>query len=465
MLRCHAYFAVFIAAVQVVAVHSVTSICDKVEECSVNGSPSKVCNRTEKKCNKCLSEKDSNSIWSTIGILTEYVCYAQDEAGECPEGTVKCPSKLTKSIDNEQVSSIGSATGDGSSLAFESLANRTTLNTTLSFISDTPKAIASSIVFTKKNSSTTTPSLTDSSSNTQDIPQSIKASTKKKTNKVTKTSSSLSSSTLSDDLSRDSSGSDKSDALDTEDVKSPVQIDGVRPSLNDVFPEANSVQATVSPSYSSTVDTSPTAVEPSTNQASAGNARSSGNDMSMIIGIVGGAVVLVAVAAFVTWRKKKDEPDSDEDDSAFSPTKPAMNYKVAAQSSTATTAYSVPPTNYTNTYGNQYATQYNTKYDANSYAYNYADQMAIPPGTNIVPPSYTSPGAIDNDDDYQPRRTDSILGGTGVMLSTTGAEAPFEFSSGPSPSPRHSEPKDDKWKNMEDSFRKKRSASDVSVEF
>lgn len=81
---------------QVTAVHSAvaasSSICSKAEECYVNGSSSKVCNRTEKKCNRCLVEADSDSIWTTIGAWTEYSCYAYDDDGECPSGTTECPA-------------------------------------------------------------------------------------------------------------------------------------------------------------------------------------------------------------------------------------------------------------------------------------------------------------------------------------------------------------------------------------
>jgi hypothetical protein len=86
--------SVAIVAVQVTAVHSAaaaSSICSEAEECYVNGSSSKVCNRTEKKCNRCLSEKESDSILSTLGAWTEYNCYAYDD-GECPSGTTECPA-------------------------------------------------------------------------------------------------------------------------------------------------------------------------------------------------------------------------------------------------------------------------------------------------------------------------------------------------------------------------------------
>lgn len=85
-----------IVAVQVTAVHSAvaasSSICSKADECYVNGSSSKVCNRSEKKCNRCLAESDSNSVWSMIGAWTEYNCYAYEDDGECPSGTTECPA-------------------------------------------------------------------------------------------------------------------------------------------------------------------------------------------------------------------------------------------------------------------------------------------------------------------------------------------------------------------------------------
>eukprot|EP00644_Phytophthora_capsici_P012247 jgi/Phyca11/62743/gw1.38.407.1 len=82
---------VAIVAVQVTAVHAASSICNKAEECYVNGSSSKVCDRTAKKCNRCISERDSDSLWTTIGAWTEYNCYAYDD-GECPKGTTECPA-------------------------------------------------------------------------------------------------------------------------------------------------------------------------------------------------------------------------------------------------------------------------------------------------------------------------------------------------------------------------------------
>lgn len=69
-----------------------SSICNKAEECYVNGSSSKVCDRTEKKCNRCLSEKESDSFMASIGAWTEYNCYAIDDDGDCPSGTAKCPT-------------------------------------------------------------------------------------------------------------------------------------------------------------------------------------------------------------------------------------------------------------------------------------------------------------------------------------------------------------------------------------
>ncbi|EEY60263.1 uncharacterized protein PITG_21213 [Phytophthora infestans T30-4] len=74
------------------AATAASSICSKVEECYVNGSSSKVCNRAEKKCNRCLSEKESESMWDSLGAWTEYNCHAFNDDGECPKGTTQCPA-------------------------------------------------------------------------------------------------------------------------------------------------------------------------------------------------------------------------------------------------------------------------------------------------------------------------------------------------------------------------------------
>lgn len=174
--------------------------------------------------------------------------------------------------------------------------------------------------------------------------------------------------------------------------------------------------------------------------------------------------MLVAVAGFVVWKKKQDDEDSDDEDGAFSPNKPAANRTIAAppSASTATTAYTAQSNNYdgyNNNYGNKYESHYNNNYGDSGYSSNYATQYAAGAG-GAVPASYGSPSSIDIDADSNIRRTDSILGGTGVMSSTTSSEqTPFEFSGGPSPA------NNDVWGNEANSFRQKRTASNVSVEF
>ncbi|KAJ8575563.1 hypothetical protein ON010_g3649 [Phytophthora cinnamomi] len=121
-----------------------------------------------------------------------------------------------------------------------------------------------------------------------------------------------------------------------------------------------------------------------------------------------------------------------------------------------------------NNYGNDnYSNNYNSNYGDSGYSSNYASttstQYAAGAETvGVVPASYGSPSSIDIDAENEIRRTDSILGGTGVMAGTFSSEqTPFEFSGGPSPDDSH-----DVWGNEESSsFRQKRTASNVSVEF
>jgi hypothetical protein len=191
---------------------------------------------------------------------------------------------------------------------------------------------------------------------------------------------------------------------------------------------------------------------------------------------------LVAVAGFVVWKKRQDDDDSDDEDSAFSPNKPAYpaarTMAAPPSASAATTSYTAQ-SNYNSNYGNNgygnnnYSSNYNSNYGESGYSSNYASttstQYAAGAGAGaaagMVPASYGSPSSIDIDADSNIRRTDSILGGTGIMSSTTSSEqTPFEFSGGPSPAAPDANR--DVWGTEASStWREKRTASNVSVEF
>ncbi|RLN90191.1 hypothetical protein BBJ28_00001870 [Nothophytophthora sp. Chile5] len=114
--------------------------------------------------------------------------------------------------------------------------------------------------------------------------------------------------------------------------------------------------------------------------------------------------------------------------------------------SAATTAYTQP--NYSNqTYGNQ---PYGNNYPSSQTA-----QYAAAPATVTVPASYGSPSSID-----AMRRTDSLIGGAAAPANNYPA---YEFNEDPSPA--SSDGHRDVWGNEVGSYRNKRTASNVSVEF
>ncbi|KUF64480.1 hypothetical protein AM587_10017218 [Phytophthora nicotianae] len=468
--------ALIAVAVQVTAVNAATaasSICSKVEECYVNGSSSKVCDRTEKKCNRCLGEREADSMWENIGAWTEYNCYAYDDDGECPKGTTQCPATLTTSDDDEE-SSAGSeeaGTSEESSKSTSTSSSTKKKKSSSSSSDDSSKSSSTSTKKKKKTSSSSSDSGSDDSSS-----KTKKPTTKKTTKPATKSSSSSDSSSgdSSSDSTSDSSSSSGSDSSSASASNSTLQTSLESSASKDEHPKTSSVSATVAPITKSSTTTQSTTAESTSDNSKSSNTQSassgsSGSKWGLIAGIVGGTCVLVAVAGFVVWKKKQDDEDSDDEDAAFSPNKPAANRNMSAlpSASSATTAYTAQSNNYNNNYGNKYESHYDTNYSSNyssnygesGYSNNYtATQYAAGAGT--VPVSYGSPASIDIDDDSHIRRTDSILGGTGVMSSTTSSEqTPFEFSGGPSPANQ------DVWGNEANSFRDKRTASNVSVEF
>uniref|UniRef100_M4BVN4 RxLR effector candidate protein n=1 Tax=Hyaloperonospora arabidopsidis (strain Emoy2) TaxID=559515 RepID=M4BVN4_HYAAE len=101
MWSCNDFSAVVTAAAVVVA-HVATArssssisgaICYDVTECYVDGSPSKMCDRTGKGCHPCLSDRESDSLFSMLHLRAEYNCFAVRNDGECPRGTTKCATR------------------------------------------------------------------------------------------------------------------------------------------------------------------------------------------------------------------------------------------------------------------------------------------------------------------------------------------------------------------------------------
>ncbi|OWZ01996.1 hypothetical protein PHMEG_00026524, partial [Phytophthora megakarya] len=466
--------ALIAVAVQVTAVDSAaSSICRKAEECYVNGSSSKVCDRTTKKCNRCVSEKDSDSWLESLGAWTEYNCYAYDDDGECPKGTTECPATLTTSSDEESSSQTQASSSDESSKSTSS----STKKKSSSASSDSSKSTNSSTSTKKKKSAPSSSSTSSSSSTTK------KPSTKKTTKPTLKSSYSSSSDTSAGDSSSASTSDSFSESASTSSSASAESNSALQSSAgssgseDDVLAKTSSVQQpTDAPTTNTQTETKSTSDKTlsdnkSSNTAS-GDSGSGGNKLGLIAGIAGGACVLVAIAGFVFWKKKQDDEDSDDEEAAFSPNKPQTNRNMAAlpSASSATTAYTAQSNfnDYDNNYGNNYGNNYNNNaYDNkySNYASNYDDgynnnytatQYAA--GAGAVPVSYGSPSSIDIDEEDKVRRTDSILGGTGI--TTSSEQTPFDFSGGPSPA------NTDVWGNeVGSSFRQKRTASNVSVEF
>ncbi|KAL7694135.1 hypothetical protein Plhal304r1_c002g0006471 [Plasmopara halstedii] len=482
MFRRNTSLAVFIAviAVQVVSFRNISaepSICNKAEECYVDGSSSNLCNRSEKKCDRCISEMESDSLWTTIGFSTNYACYAFNDDGDCPYGTTKCSAKMqasettettetTETYENSTQGSDAKGTFVENSLQSNLSANSSRMNNKSSTFSDLNESTASSILIPKNKKVTLTTPDTSSSGSM------LKSPTLKPIQMEPEESE-------YEQESPESSTSDsKGDVLESDTIKtdetgngySAVQHQIETRSAKNVMSDRESVSATVAPvipkqSEEALVESTPVERKADRSNMSSGNNSSVSNQMGLIIGVVGGAVVLIAVAGFVAWKRKDEDDDSDDDDSAFSPTKPAANQGMAApySASNATTAYSTnatypsQPPNDAHNYGNQYSNPYNNKnYDGGSYANNYHGNSS---NQYPVPSGYGSPGSIDMDDE-QLRRTDSILGGTGVMLSTKTGGAPFALSGGPSPT--YSDASDDARDKERKKTRHKRTSS---VEF
>lgn len=445
MLGHNIHFAVLVAViVQVAPIEYATaasSICSKAKECYVNGLSSKVCNRSEKKCNRCISVMESDSLWASIGIFTEYACYDLNDDGECPADTTECSAKLETSGTTNTDESSSQAT-DTETNAAQSTSG--TKRNTSSTISDTNEVTDSSGSIDESDG--TTSQFVKDTSNINSTSKSHKSNSTKTTKSIfevlekEETYEASTSDSTSNSLESDSSATELS-----EDDSSQVQKSTKSTGTKDSFPNRDSVTASVTPAIqeetAAVANTTP--VERKADQSSVSSGTESGrsNSMGLILGIVGSAVVLVAVAGFVAWKKKDDDDDSDDDDSAFSPTKPAVNQQggIPPSTSTATTsytanpAYTSQPMNDAHNYGNQYGNPYHNNHDGGGYAKNYSNN---PSTQYVAPPRYGSfSGALDIDDD-ELRRTDSILGGSGVMLTIKNGGDPFALSGGLSPSRR-----------------------------
>lgn len=133
---------------------------------------------------------------------------------------------------------------------------------------------------------------------------------------------------------------------------------------------------------------------------------SSHSNLGLILGIVGALAVVGAILGFVLWRRNQAEDDEDDDNSSFNS---AMGQGAAFASAPAPATVPLP------------LPMPDTVPDIVPFAKTtYASQNYIYQGNATVPPvesssypiaaiDYDSPSAIDAS-----RRTDSILGGSGV---------------------------------------------------
>lgn len=149
---------------------------------------------------------------------------------------------------------------------------------------------------------------------------------------------------------------------------------------------------------------------------------SSSSNLGLILGVVGALVVVGAIFGFVLWRRNQDDGD-DDDDRRVEPREPS-DFDSAMGQGAAFAAAPVPakPALAKTTYASQ--------------NYIYQGNATVPP---IEPSSfpvseidYDSPSAID-----ATRRTDSILGGSGVShISFTSTASSNDW--GNHISPKHS---------------------------
>ncbi|CAI5710514.1 unnamed protein product [Peronospora destructor] len=476
MLGRNFCLAVLIAVtVQVVEVHStvaaLSSVCDKAEECYVNETSSKVCNRTEKKCNQCVREKTNDSVFSTLS-RTKYICLDVDDNGDCPTGTTKCPKSMwskLKTSDNEELEleentySSHVTDSDESNTAISTFTSTEKELISSSSESKPPIESISSIEATpilKHSSTGKKPSIllssTDSSGNSPTSETLTKPMLKK-----TATSTLLAS---KDEVLQDASTSDYSSS--SLHGSTSAFEESNFPSPDSAEDESNPLSSVVAPTATTpavaksvTKDTALSNKSDSKTTANRGS-EAGGSKLGLILCIGLGVAAVVGVAGFVASKKKTADEKSDDSDAAFSSNTPVMRRNVTSQLSatSASTPYLARPNQYGN---NDYEHQYNSygnNYGGDSgYSNNHTGARYVTgsgAAAGMVPASYGSPCSINTDENYDSRRTDSILGGTGVMLTTTSG---MHFSAGPSPANSDT--------SEVDSVHQKCTASSASVEF
>ncbi|RQM09892.1 hypothetical protein DD237_004616 [Peronospora effusa] len=490
--------------VQVDKVHStvttsLSSICTKAEECFVDETSSKVCNRLKKNCNQCVIEKENDSVFSAL-TRTEYICLDVDDNGDCPTGTTKCPTRLKTSDDEKELEpeentqssytdpdesskTIPTFASTEKKLISSSSESKLPVHSNLSSLEATP---------TIENSSTekkpTIPLLsTDPSGNTPTSETPKKPTPTKTSNPVAKSSTSEEE-VLEDASTGGASTSSLHESVSTSKGSNfpPPDAAGTYEAKKDKSnnPDQSSISSAVSPTVTTRTDdkstTQDTVTTPTDDKSvtrdtalsnksdastTANHGSTSDSKLGLILCIGLGAAAVVGFAGFVVWRKKADDEDSD---AGFSPNKPDMSRNVVSQPSatSVSTAYLAQPSKYgNNNYEYRYSNNYGNNYGGdNGYSNNRAVARYVTGSTVDSAagraPSYGSPCSIDMDGGYDSRRTDSILGGTGVILST---KSGMQFSAGPSPS--NSDTNQDMWGNEMGSVRQKCTASCASVEF
>uniref|UniRef100_A0AAV1UPT4 Uncharacterized protein n=1 Tax=Peronospora matthiolae TaxID=2874970 RepID=A0AAV1UPT4_9STRA len=500
-------FRVVVTAAAVVVVHVTTAksssssissaICYDVTECHVNGSPSKMCDRTGKGCHPCLSDRENDSLFSMLHLKAEYNCFAVRNDGECPSGTTKCATTLTKEDEDveqaqkededaeQEEKEVKFTTGSAEAESPEQnpfsslLANLTKdeLDSSGSALSEPTSLNSSSMT---KHGTPLAP--IDSASGSSATSGAKKKSTTEEPMKPVSKSLPLSSSPSSDDSSEEASSASASANSESLSKSSSAQeLDSIVRTSAETFGSeeelADNVSETVAPVTKSTTtqstirDTALSEKNRLTNGAP-DSTPGTGINFGLILGIVGGATAIAAVAAFVVWKKNEGGDDSDDEEAAFSPSKPASTHKATAlpSASSATTAYSAHTSCFeSDNLEYQYDNDQHHNYGGGGYGGNgfpgatatqYADGGGVAPGTLPVNYGHPFPIDIDDDDNNILRRTDSILGGTGVMASTTSSlHNPFEFTAGSSYAMSDTD------QDLRDSGDELHGASTVSVEF